>query len=65
MSTEHKRIDPAALLRQTGWLRALAGSLVGDPHRAEDIVQDTVLAALQEPPRGTGLAGARVVFTRH
>jgi RNA polymerase sigma-70 factor (ECF subfamily) len=38
------------LLRQAGWLRALARSLVADPSTAEDVVQETWIAALRHPP---------------
>lgn len=38
------------LLAQAGWLGALARRLVADPHEAEDVVQDTWIAALQRPP---------------
>jgi RNA polymerase sigma-70 factor (ECF subfamily) len=39
-----------ALLSEAGWLRALARSLVSDPATADDLVQETWLAALQHPP---------------
>ncbi|NOT31564.1 MAG: RNA polymerase sigma factor, partial [Planctomycetes bacterium] len=39
------------LLNESGWLRGLAASLVGDPALADDLVQDTWLAALRHPPR--------------
>jgi len=39
------------LLQQAGWLRGLAASLVGDPGQADDLVQETWLAALRRPPR--------------
>lgn len=39
------------LLNESGWLRALARSLVADPAQADDLVQDTWLAALRHPPR--------------
>ncbi|MCR9243518.1 MAG: sigma-70 family RNA polymerase sigma factor [bacterium] len=47
-------VDPKLLLSQTAWLRRLATRLVGDPHVAEDVVQDTWLAALERPPESTG-----------
>jgi RNA polymerase sigma-70 factor (ECF subfamily) len=47
-------IDPELLLRQTGWLRRLALELLGDPQRAEDVLQDTWLAALRRPPEVGG-----------
>lgn len=44
-------LDPQRLLRHTAWLRVLARELVGDHQRAEDVVQDTCVAALEHPPR--------------
>jgi len=38
------------LLQHAGWLRALAARLVRDPHGAEDLVQETWIAALEKPP---------------
>lgn len=40
-----------ALLAQTAWMRRLAASLVRDPESADDLVQDTWVAALRSPPR--------------
>jgi len=39
-----------ALLEQTGWIHALARRLVRDPHLAADLVQDTWIDALEQPP---------------
>ena len=39
------------LLGQAGFLRRLARDLVGDPHAAEDAVQEVMLTALERPPR--------------
>ena len=39
------------LIAHAVWVRGLARSLVGDAHAAEDVVQDTWLAALRTPPR--------------
>lgn len=52
-------IDPSLLLGQRAWLRALALDLVGDPHEADDVVQDTWLAALERPPRARDEVGVR------
>jgi len=51
MKNTTPQIDAALLLEQTGWLRALAWNLVGDSHRAEELTQDTLLTALDRPPR--------------
>ena len=42
--------DPAHLLDHAAWLRSLAASLVGDRATADDLVQDTYVAALRRPP---------------
>lgn len=49
-------IDPPALddlLRQQRWLRRLAASLVVDVATADDLTQQTLLAALERPPADT------------
>src|SRR5688572_4990185 len=38
------------LLSHTAWVRSLARSLVSDPHLADDLVQETWVAALERPP---------------
>ena len=43
-------LDPEQLLEHAAWLRRLAAHLVGDPGIADDLVQDTWLAALRRPP---------------
>ena len=47
--------DPApsleSLLQQADWLAALARRLVADPSTADDLVQDSWVAALRDPPR--------------
>jgi RNA polymerase sigma-70 factor (ECF subfamily) len=43
-------IDPERLLAQTAWVRRLARSLVRDEASADDLVQDTFVAALRRPP---------------
>ncbi len=45
------RPDLEALLDNATWARALARSLVRDPHHAEDLVQRTFVAAIEHPPR--------------
>ena len=42
--------DPEVLLAHTGWMRALALSLLGDPGAADDVVQDATVAALSHAP---------------
>src|SRR5580765_5992909 len=42
--------DFEALLAQAGWIRSLARSLVEDSSRADDLVQQTFVAALEHPP---------------
>ncbi len=42
--------DLKTLLENTAWVRALARSLVADPHAADDLVQDTLVAAIEHPP---------------
>ncbi len=47
-----------ALLAHAGWVRALAHTLVNDPHDADDLAQETLTAALVSQPRpGRGFAG--------
>ncbi|MFH0943710.1 MAG: sigma-70 family RNA polymerase sigma factor [Planctomycetota bacterium] len=43
-------IDPEELRQQAEWVKALARRLVTDEHVAEDLAQETWLAALQHPP---------------
>jgi RNA polymerase sigma-70 factor (ECF subfamily) len=47
-------IPPEALLRHAGFLRGLARHLVWQFDGAEDVVQETWLASLEHPPRGSG-----------
>ena len=44
-------LDPAELLDHAVWLRRLASRLVGDASAADDVAQETWLAALRSPPR--------------
>jgi RNA polymerase sigma-70 factor (ECF subfamily) len=44
---------PETLLEHAAWLRHLAAGLVGDRARADDLVQDTWVAALRRPPEGS------------
>lgn len=43
----------AALLDQSAWIRRLAGSLVRDDALADDLTQDSLVVALDEPFRST------------
>jgi RNA polymerase sigma-70 factor (ECF subfamily) len=43
--------DPEHLLRETSWIRSLAGRLVEDPSLADDLTQETLLRALERPSR--------------
>lgn len=51
MSNGPLQPDPEALLAHSGWVRALARSLVADPAAAEDVEQETWRRALESPPR--------------
>ena len=42
------------LLSHSAWVRALAGRLVSDTAQADDLAQDTLLAALERPPGNGG-----------
>ncbi len=44
-------IGPEELLKHASWARALARRLVRDRAEADDVVQETWLAALEKPPR--------------
>jgi RNA polymerase sigma-70 factor (ECF subfamily) len=48
--TDSLNRDPHALLAHAAWLRRLARSLVGDGAAADDLVQETWVAALRRPP---------------
>lgn len=43
-------LRPETLAEHLGWVRALARSLTSDSHLAEDLAQETCLAALRSPP---------------
>ena len=45
-------VNPQLLLAHESFVRAVARSLLADESRAEDVVQDTWLAALRSPPDG-------------
>jgi len=50
---------------QAAWVRSLARHLVRDPERAEDLLQDTWVAALRRPPRASGSVGPRDELDPH
>lgn len=47
MASGIEDLTPEDLLTETAWLKGLARQLVADPQRAEDVAQDTWLAAAQ------------------
>ncbi|HEX5137217.1 MAG TPA: sigma-70 family RNA polymerase sigma factor [Planctomycetota bacterium] len=54
-----------ALLEHAGFLRALARSLLLDEGQAEDVVQETYLAAIHRPPPAAGARGWLAAVTRN
>ncbi|MBI3844178.1 MAG: sigma-70 family RNA polymerase sigma factor [Planctomycetes bacterium] len=46
------RVHIEELLAHSSWVRALATNLVADAATADDVVQETWLAALKHPPKG-------------
>src|SRR5262245_43705709 len=54
MNESQPTLSPELLLTQTDFVRALARSLLADPHAADDVAQDTLVAALERPPRAAG-----------
>ncbi|HEU4412383.1 MAG TPA: sigma-70 family RNA polymerase sigma factor [Polyangiaceae bacterium] len=51
MPDNARALRPDELLAQAAWLRRLASALVGGASDADDLVQETWLAALRRPPR--------------
>lgn len=51
MTPAGRPLDAETLLAHAGWVRALARSLVADGQGADDVVQLTLIAALERPPR--------------
>src|SRR6187402_2362550 len=45
------RVDVERLLSERQWVQRLARSLVADPNQADDVAQESWLAALRNPPR--------------
>lgn len=54
MTSDRFEPDVRAILEDQGFVQRLARSLVRDEHGAEDLVQQTWLAALEHPPRVHG-----------
>ncbi len=50
MNAHASSISPEELAAHAEWLRRLAARLVRDPHRAEDVAQETWRRALERPP---------------
>jgi RNA polymerase sigma-70 factor (ECF subfamily) len=50
VSADSTPLDLELLMSESAWLRALARSLVRDESTADDLVQETWLAALRKPP---------------
>ena len=51
---ESSNLDVAEILGQASWVEALALRLVGDRHAAEDLAQETFVAALSGSSRPRG-----------
>lgn len=43
-------MDPDLLLQHASWVRGLARSILGDEHLADDVTQQTLMAAVKSPP---------------
>jgi RNA polymerase sigma-70 factor (ECF subfamily) len=54
MASERNAVGIDELLAHAGWARSLARSLVRDTSTADDVVQDTWLAALHAGPKNRG-----------
>ncbi|MHC4820833.1 MAG: sigma-70 family RNA polymerase sigma factor, partial [Planctomycetota bacterium] len=50
MTPEQPSVRLDELLAHAGWVRGLAGSLVRDPAAADDLAQETLVAAWKRPP---------------
>ncbi|MBI1849863.1 MAG: sigma-70 family RNA polymerase sigma factor [Planctomycetes bacterium] len=54
MDTRMTDVSTQSLLEQVGWIRSLAHGLVRDASIEDDLVQDTLLKAIESPPRAAG-----------
>ncbi len=59
MAPSSSPLDPAVLLEQARWVRALVRGLIRDEALAEDVVQETWVAALERRPAGDQAGGLR------
>jgi DNA-directed RNA polymerase specialized sigma24 family protein len=57
MSNSFSGHEAEAVLTHLDWVRRLARSLVSDPGEAEELVQESWLAAARRPPRAGPLRG--------
>ena len=57
-------VNVRELLEHSGWVQTLARSLVEEAGCAEDIVQQTWVAALENPPRTTAARPSRKQYRR-
>ncbi|MEM8711738.1 MAG: RNA polymerase sigma factor [Planctomycetota bacterium] len=53
MEAQTRAMDVSALLKESDWIGGLAAQLIGDAHAAEDLAQDTRLAALRAGTLGS------------
>ena len=65
MADSHALPDPDLLLEHAEFLKAIARGLLRDEHEAEDIAQDTVLAAIEKAPGPGSLRGWLAAVTRN
>lgn len=64
--TDRPQPPAESVLEQLGWLQRLARSLVRDGHEAEDLAQETMLAAIRRPPdRERGVRGFLATVARN
>ena len=49
--------EPDVLLEHRSFVCAIARALIGDEHGAQDVAQESLLAALRHPPQGRNLRG--------
>ena len=64
MERPYRTIDDTELLENLAWVQALARRIVSDPSQAEDVAQNTCVAALERPPQATSGPGLRAWLSR-